>query len=476
LKHGKWFRIEPRPEAATAAGAALKTLAGVVVGGLLYAWGATHLAALIWVVSAVIGLVSVSSLKARTGIMRLFSMLGNWLGWLLGTILLTPVFLLGFTLARIVSRMAGRDPLRLRDNDAQTYWLPADQDKRTVRHIRSLYATEVPVAGGRTGVLAAASLLGMLVAAELVARFFGFGNPILYVNDAQAGYYPAPNQARVRYGGLVKTNSFGMRAPEFEAKKPAGKLRILMLGDSTLFGGSYVDQPNIFARRLDDLLDSNAQANDVEILNMAVNGWGPFEEFGYVEKFGTFDSDIAIVCLPIIDIYRQKSYLANWPYFSVDAPPRFGIQEILGHLAWRSRAMMVGPPRPGDKEKQGQIGIEKYVELAKKLQELGCEVLFEVLPSRTAGTSKHVPAEEGQAVEALKAALKPLNVAVNYPVALFEGKGPPADFYTDELHLYDPGHRAYSEYLQERLAEASAKLRAHRKSGVAVNGAEVTPQ
>ena len=57
---------------------------------------------------------------------------------------------------------------------------------------------------------------------------------------------------------------------------------------------------------LDDLLDNKPGANDVEVLNMAVNGWGPFEEFGYVEKFGTFNADVAIVCLPIGDIYRRQ--------------------------------------------------------------------------------------------------------------------------------------------------------------------------
>jgi hypothetical protein len=229
IKSGKWFRVKPRPEEPTALGAIGKSLVGFFIGGLAFAGGAATLAVVICVVSGIIGLVSVSSQQARSGVMRVFSALGRGLGWILGAVLLVPVYLFGFTLAHVTGRLAGRDPLHLRDTNSQTFWLPADQDRRTVRHIRSLYATEVPLATRRGGVLAAAALLGMLVAAELVARFFGFGNPILYVSDPQAGYYPAPSQERRRYGGLVKINSYGMRAPEFEASKPPGTLRILML-------------------------------------------------------------------------------------------------------------------------------------------------------------------------------------------------------------------------------------------------------
>jgi hypothetical protein len=466
LKPHKWYRLRPRPEEPTVLGALIKTLAGAVVGGLAYAWGAHSLAILIWVITGIIGFVSLSSQKARSGVTSLFATIGRWLGWVLGTLLLAPLFLIGFTIARVVSRLAGRDPLHLRDVASQTYWLPADRDRRTVRHIHSLYATEIPAARGRGGVLAAASLFGVLLAAELVARTFGFGNPILYVPDQQVGYYPAPNQERGRYGGLVKINSYGMRAPEFDMEKKPGTLRILMLGDSTLFGGSYIDQSELYARRLDALLDTKPGANDVEILNMGVNRWGPFEEFGYIEKFGTFNSDVAVICLPFVDVYRTQSFISDVPYFSVEAPPRFGVEEILHHLLWRSREMMRGGAHYASAVETERLGLAKYVELATKLQASGCEVLFEVLPSRVAGMTTTVPETEQRTVDDLRKALEPLGVPVNFPAGVFAGKGAANDVYTDEVgHLYHLGHQLYAEYLKLRLMEASAKVRTHRDTG-----------
>ncbi len=294
---------------------------------------------MIWIVAGLVGAITFSSQKARTGIGKFFALLGRCVGWTLGILLLTPVYLIGFTAARIVGRLAGRDPLHLRDTSSQSFWLPADQDRRKVRHIRSLYATETRAPAGGWGVILLLSSAGLLVAAETVLRSLGFGNPILYQPDALVGYYPAPNQQSHRYGGMIRTNSYGMRAPEFAAKKPAGTLRILMLGDSTLYGGSYVNQDDLYARQLADALEKQFGKGKVDVLNMAANGWGPFNELGFVEEFGTFDADVAVICLPIGDIYRDLSQLMGLPYFTVRDPPRLALEELLRHLNWRSREM-----------------------------------------------------------------------------------------------------------------------------------------
>jgi hypothetical protein len=462
IKPGRWYGLRPRPEEPSFLGSVVKTLIGVAIGGLVFALGATKLAILIWVVSVIVGLVSLSSQKARSGVARFFAALGRGLGWLIGTVLLAPVFLVGFTIAHFVGRLAGKDPLHLRDTDSQTFWLPADQDRRTVRHIRSLYATETPVRTGRLGVVIASGLFGLLLIGEILARSLGFGNPILYRGDSDAGYLTAPNQETLRYGGNIKLNSYGMRAPEMERTKKPGALRIFMIGDSTLWGGSYVDQADIYARVLDDKLDKTPGANDVEIWNIGVNGWGPHEELGYVNKFGVFDADVAVVCLPIGDIYRSKKTLANMPYFSADAPPNFGLQEIGHHLLWRGRMMLKGPQKPEVEEQRGRDGLVAYAELAKKLQSEGCEVIFAVLPGRAAGMTSEAPEKEQEDVERLRAALAPLGVEVDYPVGLFKDKGTTGEMYFDVCHLYTKGNHAYADYLKTRLEELSTKIREHR--------------
>ncbi len=455
MKHGQWFRHRPEPEKDTALGAAIKVVIGAAIGGIAYALGAEALAIFIWVVAGIIGIVTLGSRHARSQVGRFFAALGRSLGWILGVLLLTPVYLIGFTAARVLSRIAGRDPLHLRDSENPTFWLPADHDRRKVRYIRSLFATETLMPARGTAIVALTSLAALVLAAELLLRMFGFGNPILYQPHAQAGFFPAPNQDVQRYGGRVATNSHGMRAPEFNAEKRPGTLRILMLGDSTLYGGSFVDQPDIYARRLESSLDAAYGDKNVEVLNMGVNAWGPFNKLGYVEMFGTFDSDIAIICLPIGDIYRKLAQLWGVPFMPVGRGPRFALEEVLHHLNWRSRALGTRKAELTNREAQGERGIAAYVKLAEMLRDRGCEVFIEILPSQQAGASDVIPAEQKQAVEKLSAALAAKGFKVGYPAGLFEGHGEPDDIYHDPVHLSTHGHDLYAKYLESRLRDQS---------------------
>lgn len=476
IKSGRWFRHRPGGEEPTVAGAIAKTLVGVAAGAVAYWFGAEALAILIWVVAGLIGIVTLGSQKARTGVGKFFAALGRGVGWLLGTVLLTPIYLIGFTAAHWIGRLAGRDPLHLRDKDSQTFWMPSDQDRRKVKYIHALFATETAAPSRGWATILLISLAGLVVASEVILRTLGFGNAILYQPDAQVGYYVAPNQEEHRYGGHIKTNAYGMRAPDFEQTKSPGTLRILMLGDSTLYGGSYIDQKELYARLLDDALDAKPGTNDVEILNVAANGWGPFNELGYVEKFGSFDADVAVIALPIGDIYRPLAQLFGVPYFSVDNPPRLALEEVLHHLNWRSRAMSRKSPTPEEQAAQAKLGIAAYLELAEKLKAGGTEVIFEVLPSQAAGMTDTAPESEQRAVDELRAALEPMGFKVGYPIGLFRDHAADGEMYHDYVHLHKAGQHVYADYLKSRLEKESDKLQAHRQSSAAVSATEEEAQ
>jgi hypothetical protein len=464
MKRGDWFRYRPEPEKETALGAAMKLFIGVAIGGIAYAMGAQTLAIFIWVVAGIIGLVTLGSQHARSQVGRFFAAIGRGLGWLLAVVLLTPVYLVGFTAARVICRIAGRDPLHLRERESHTFWLPVDHDHRKVRHIRSLFATEALVPSRGTGIVWLTSLAALLVAAEVVLRILGFGNAILYQPHAQAGFFPGPHQDVRRYGGRVTTNAYGMRAPDFEKAKRPGTLRIFMLGDSTLYGGSFVDQPDLYARRLESSLDRQFGPANVEVLNMGVNAWGPFNKLGYVEAFGTFDADIAIICLPIGDVYRDLAHLWMVPFMPVGNGPRCALEEVLHHLNWRSRQWGKRQEILANRQAQGEKGIAAYVELAEKLKDRGCEVLVEILPSEEAGMTDVIPADQKAAVEKLTAALTAKGFKVGYPAGLFRGQGDADEIYRDPVHLASPGHAIYAKYLESRLQNESERFRSWAKS------------
>lgn len=447
-----WLPAPPAPPEPGVMGALVKGAIGAAAGGLFWFWQWRTLAIVVWSIAGLITLASIASPAVRRGLAKGFGLLGIGLGKLASWLFLVPLFFLGFSTVHLLHRLSGRDPLRLTIDDRPSYWIPCDSEARSHAQVRSLFAAERPPEGGRRRwpvlLLALIALLGM---AEGVLRVFGYGAPVLYVNDPVVGYYPAPNQTATRRGNRIQINGLGMRSTEVAKAKPAGTFRILMLGDSTLYGGAYVDQDAIYANRLDALLE--AEGRTVEVLNMGVNGWGPFHETAWVEQFGTYDADLAIITLPYADVFRPLTPLTTKPYLT--EAPTFALTEVAHHLMWRARQTAIGKPEAGLREAQGKRGVVQYSRLARLLQEKGAEVMIEVLPSIGAGTGE--PSEkETNWVMLLQYQLGSYPFA--YPKGLFKAEGKAA--YHDHVHLAAPGHARYAEYLKEQVIRGSDRWKA----------------
>ena len=458
LRSGSWFaQSAAAPERSTGRRAVLvRAGIGAAVGLLLLLGGHRSLAGAVWGITAAIGVASLASATVRLGLDRAFAAVGLALGRAMSVVLLAPLFVVGFGLVRLLSSVHGADPLGLRDGDAPTYWRPCDTEARKARHAGAMFATE-RVAGRRRPALTFAVLtLLVFAASELLLRALGFGHPILYVQDAAVGYYPAPNQEVARYGGRIRTNAFGMRAPDYAAEKAPGTLRILMLGDSTLWGASYVDQDEIYARVTEARLRQSLGGRSVEVLNAAANGWGPFHKLGYVERFGTFAADVAVICLPVWDVVRPHWNLMSHPYLTVDAPPRLAWEEVMMHLAYRLRLAKLEHRDPQDMERQAERGRAAYAQLAARLEAAGCRVLFEVLPSRWAATGAQVPPKELEQVARLRAAVETPRRPLHFPAGMFRGAGKPREIYRDGIHLDRRGHALYGSYMADRIRELLA--------------------
>ncbi|MGC8988915.1 MAG: hypothetical protein ACP5MD_02220 [Verrucomicrobiia bacterium] len=110
-----------------------------------------------------------------------------------------------------------------------------------------------------------------IAGAELVFRFFGMANPVLYRENPQCGYEPAPNQVSHRLGIAVHINDLGLRDDEKSSAFRDAK-RILVVGDSVTFGGSRVRQQDLFTEVLERKINSSNRA-PIKVLNAGVNGY-----------------------------------------------------------------------------------------------------------------------------------------------------------------------------------------------------------
>src|SRR5688572_9463752 len=130
----------------------------------------------------------------------------------------------------------------------------------------------------------------LLLLAEIVLRFIGFGDPPLHELDPRIEYYAKQGSYR-RHGNLVRVNAFGMRGNELRAR--TGQLRVLLVGDSIVFGTYRVGQDQLISTFLEPEL-ARLSGRAVEVLNVACSSWGPENQRAYLERFGTFDADIAV--------------------------------------------------------------------------------------------------------------------------------------------------------------------------------------
>ena len=189
---------------------------------------------------------------------------------------------------------------------------------------------------GKLG-LALFAMLLVFGVMELAARFYAHvaSEDRLIVIDDVVGWKLAPNAHR-RYDKetqpyFIATNSKGLRDVEHTYEKPPGVYRIVVIGDSFVFGAGGVEP----AKRFADILQ--ASTKNTEVINMGVPAYGTDQEYLYLANEGMrYHPDLVLVCAFYNDF--SESFSAINPsngrpkgYFSLEDsklvfhPPHFSL-------------------------------------------------------------------------------------------------------------------------------------------------------
>lgn len=168
--------------------------------------------------------------------------------------------------------------------------------------------------------LAAAGLLGGLLAAELLLRLLGVSfnvfvwmDPILGV-----GHIPGARSQRESEGRpWIEINSDGWRGPEVSLAKPEGTLRIALLGDSYIEAFEVPFQETageVVERRLAAL-----RGTPVEVLNFGHGGYGTTQELLTLQhEVWKYSPDLVLLAVTtgndISDNYRPLKRVDYVPY------------------------------------------------------------------------------------------------------------------------------------------------------------------
>jgi hypothetical protein len=146
--------------------------------------------------------------------------------------------------------------------------------------------------------------------AELICRFaIGLGNPPLYQADAQIEYLLRPSKTYYRFHHRFSVNRYAMRADDFPPEKSApDEFRVIVIGDSIIYGGVLIDQRDIdteiFKRDLQQQL-----ARPVVVGNASAKSWGPPNELAYLQRYGTLHADVVILELSSHDYADAPTFV-----------------------------------------------------------------------------------------------------------------------------------------------------------------------
>jgi len=181
---------------------------------------------------------------------------------------------------------------------------------------------------GRLGLVLAAALLTLLVL-ELALRWLGppfhsrsLDDKRLFTRfDPELGWANRPGVSGGYLGAGyihgVRHSAAGLRDEEHEVGKPAGVRRVLVLGDSMVWGLG-VENDEIFPRRLEHRLAGT------EVIAMGTSGYGTDQELLWFSRDGArYRPDVVVLALYLANDLRDnissRRYSRNKPRFVLDA-------------------------------------------------------------------------------------------------------------------------------------------------------------
>ena len=151
-----------------------------------------------------------------------------------------------------------------------------------------------------------------------------------------------PNQRGVYMGHFYRTNSAGLRGPEYERATPPGTFRIVVIGDSYTMGAGVAEAETYSALLERDL--NVAGPGRYEVLNLGIAGLNVRHSLDRLRGVGLqFAPDLIVYGFTINDLEGLPGYRQTTPLNS--AKPSPSVAWNLAQEGWRSLRDLVSPAR-----------------------------------------------------------------------------------------------------------------------------------
>jgi hypothetical protein len=302
-------------------------------------------------------------------------------------------------------------------------------------------------------ILLLALLAAPVVLAEVYLRSIGIGNPILFQAESGYRYAPKPNQKQVGPNGAAITlDSKGLRGVKDWAAPADDK--ILFMGASATWGGSYVDNKDLFSNvvclRLEQLISRNFTCG-----NAGVNAYGVDNMAARIRYRDFADEAAIVVTLGSFNAVRGLTELDSLPYFTQPPPGPFkALWEGATFGAWRLLQILrvMNYDRTYDL-RVAERSLDNLFAALRETDRPGRKVLIVLLPMR-----EHLNGKENDLTKHVRAVLQGSTydfLDLHQPISTIPN--PDTFYHADGSHLALAGHQFVGGLIAEKLQGFFAK-------------------
>ncbi len=270
---------------------------------------------------------------------------------------------------------------------------------------------------------------------------YGLGKPILYSSSKQYGYFIKPNQKVIRRGKNIFINNLGMRSQSFSSDK-TDKYRIIFFGDSVTYGGSLVNNEDLFTERVCEKL--NKESTIFECGNFGTNGYSLNSIIKRIKYTNLENTDLVIITLIGNNFPRTFHNLLSQPFWSKKIDNFFpALTEVMFIYLDRYRNKV--KYELGTEESYSLIDFMYYKDLINELGQVldAKSVKYMIFYSPSLDEINNV--KKSKNFKNYLTKFKNFYDLTNIKAEKKE------DFYFDRIHLNEYGHNIYSKYMSKQI-------------------------